>query len=280
MSDEHGQPTEQPVTDPEPEPEGIVEVQGKRLVSVDALVAERERAKKTTEEKVRAEYEPLKAKAARADQLEADLQLLQPHIDHLRKHPELLQEPAKPDIPDVSNDEAEKFARRYELYTPTGLDITRAKQMIADNRAETKRIAKEAAQEAVQPYAQTTATSQSRQNFAWAASQRGQDGQPLVDPNVLAQIWATFPAELTANGEVAKVVLRAAIGESVVSGKRPQRLENEPVFSEAPGGQRQPHDYRMSPLERNVARVAGMSEKDFAAAAKQYKPDAYNVLGD
>lgn len=264
---------------PDPEPEGVVEVQGRRMVPVDALIAERERATKKGEEKARAEYEPLKAKAAQADQLAADLQALQPHIQHLQRHPELMEEPKQPDTPDVSRDDAEKFARRYELYTPNGLDVARAAQMIADNRAETKRIATEAAQEAVQPYAQSSFTAAARQNFCWAASQKAADGGPLVDVNDLARLWQTFPPELAANPEVAKVILNAAIGETVRSGKRPQRVETEPLFSETPGG-RGPAEYRMSALEKSVARVAGISEKQFAERAKQYQPDAVNVLGD
>ena len=264
---------------PEPEPDGVIDVQGRKMVPVDALIAERERAAKKTEEKIRAEYEPLKTKAAEADRLAADLNALRPHIDYLQKHPEVMQQPAKPDVPTVSDEEAEKYARRYELYTPTGLDLTRAKQIIADNRAETRRIATEAAQQAVQPYAQTTATAQSRQNFVWAASQRGSDGGPLCDPQQLAQMWAEFPAELSANPEVARVILDAAVGASVRQGKRPQRAEQEPLYSEAPGG-RAPGEYRASDMERKIARSVGLSDKQWSDSAKQYQPDAVNILGD
>ena len=263
----------------EPEPDGVIDVQGKKMVPVDALVAERERARTTTEQRLHKEYEGIKAKAAKADQLEADMQLLQPQIEHLRKHPELLQEPARPDVPDVSDEDAEKHARRYGLYTPTGLDLPLAKQMIADHRADTRRIATEAAHEAIQPYARTTATAQSRQNFAWAASQKTPDGRPVVDATQLATLWATFPPELTANPEVAKVVLRAALGESVLSNTRPAAPDHEPLFTERPGGGKA-GDYQISPLERRVAQIAGMTEKQYSDRAKTYQPDAVNVLGD
>lgn len=269
-----------PVVEPDPEPEGVIEVPGHgKVVPVGALSAERKRARETTEAKVRAEYEPLKAKAARADQLEADLTLLQPHIDHLRKHPELMQEQKAPDIPSVSDEEAEKEARDLELFTPTGLDLPRAKRIIAKRRAEVSAVAKEAAREAIAPYAASSATQQSRSNFGWAASQKNTDGSPLVDVNELARVWATFPPELTANPDVAKVVLKAAIGESVMTGKAPRRSEQEPVFSEVPGGNA-PGGYRISQMERSVAKVAGLSEKAFSDLAKQYKPDAHNILGD
>lgn len=263
----------------DPEPEGIVDVQGKKMVPVDALIAERERATKKGEEKARAEIEPLKVKAAQADQLAADLQALQPHIDYLNKHRELFDRPAEPDTPTVSDEEAEKEARDLELYTPTGLDIPRAKRIIAKRRAEVSAVAKQAAQEAVQPYAQSSFTAAARQNFVWAASQKGPDGAPLVDTQELAKLWQSFPPELAANPEVAQIILNAAIGETVRSGKRPQRPDQEPVFSETPGGRHQ-GEYRMSALEKSVAKVAGISEDQFAKRAKEYQPDAVNVLGD
>ena len=269
----------EPTPTPEPEPEGVIDIQGRKMVPVDALIAARKTAAENAEQKVRAEYEPLKTKAAEADRLAADLAALRPKLDYLARHPELTQEPAKPDVPSVSDEEAEKYARQYELYTPTGLDLTRAKRIIADNRAETRRIATEAAQQAVQPYAQTTATAQSRQNFVWAASQRGADGGPLVDPQHLAQMWAEFPAELSANPEVARVILDAAVGASVRQGKRPQRAEQEPLYTEVPGG-RAPGEYRASDMERKIARNVGMSDKQWTDAAKQYQPDAVNILGD
>ena len=264
---------------PEPEPEGVIDVQGKKMVPVDALIAERERATKKGEEKARAELEPLKAKAAQADQLAADLQALQPHIAYLQKHPEVMQRPFEPDTPTVSDEEAEKEARDLELYTPTGLDLARAKRIIAKRRAEVSQVATQAAKEAVEPYAQSSFTAAARQNFVWAASQKAPDGAPLVETAALAKLWQSFPPELAANPEVAQVILNAAIGETVRTGKRPQRPEHEPVFSEVPGG-RHPSEYRMSPLEKSVAKVAGLSEEQFAKHAKEYQPNAVNVLGD
>lgn len=166
----------------EPEPEGVVEVQGKRLVPVDAIVAERERARTKAEEKYKTELEPLKQKAAQADQLASDLAALKPQLDYVRANWEQIQAAQKKatDIPDVSDEDAEKFARRYELYRDNGLDVHRAKQMIVDQRAETKRIASQVAQEAVAPYAQTAAAHAARENFMWAANQKAPDGSPQL----------------------------------------------------------------------------------------------------
>ena len=43
---------------------------------------------------------------------------------------------AKPNEPEISNDDAERYARQNELYTPTGLDIARAKRLWAAYRRE------------------------------------------------------------------------------------------------------------------------------------------------
>lgn len=264
---------------PEPEPEGVVEVQGQKFVPVSALVAERTRARDATEERLRKEFEPLKEKAAKTDQLAADLDALRPQLDYLREHPELFE--PKPDAgPQISDEEAEKYARRFELYTPTGLDLKRAKHIIADNRTEMARVAHEAAQQAVQPALQATAQQVSRQNFIWAAQQHGVDGRALVDPAVLAAEWAKLPAELTARPEVAQHVLKAAIGEFAMSGKRqPAADDREPVFTEVPGGGHG-QTYRISDTERKLARTAGLSEQQWSDSAKQYQPDRLNVLGD
>lgn len=271
-----------PITSPtvDAEPEGVVEVQGQKLVPLAALEAERKRAKETTEAKLRAEMEPFKQKAAEADRLAADLAAIQPHIDYLRQHPEILQRPSSEDRSGVTDDEAERYAREYELYTPQGLDLARAKRIIATHRADMQRVAQEAAQQAVQPVLQTTAVQAARQNFLWAASQKGPDGRPLVDPSVLANQWAKLPPELTANPDVAQWVLRAAIGEATVSGRQaPAAPSQEPTFTEAPGGASRPA-YAMSDIERRVARSAGISEKDWTARAQTYQPDSVNVLGD
>lgn len=185
--------------------------------------------------------------------------------------------PKPPDPPDVTDDEAERFAKHYELYTANGLDISRAKRMIKDQRDETRRVATEAAQQAVEPLKQTTATQASRQNFVWAASQKDADGNPLVDPTVLAETWANFPAELTAQPEVAKIVLQSVVGHVVMSKPRaPKGPEREPTFSEPSGG-RAPA-YTISSLERKVADAAKIAPKDWEARAKNYQPGVPNTL--
>lgn len=280
--------TQEPVVDPQadPEPEGVIEVehggQKIKVAPVGVISAERKRARESTEQKIRAEFEPLRAKAAQADQLQADLQALAPHIDYLNRNPELLaKQPQQPDVPQVPDEEAEKFARDYELYTPngTGLDLNRAKRIIAKQQTAISQAARQAAQEAVQPMVQTTAAAAAKNNFLWAASQKSADGSPLVDAQELLKTWATFPPELAAQPEVAQLILDSVVGRTVRSGRRPQRAENEPMFSEPAGGG-QGVGYQISTPERRLAQNVGLTEKQWADTAKQYRPDDVNILGD
>ena len=277
MSDEVTKPAE---TDPEPE--GVVEVETKpgekqRVVSVDVLAAERKRVRESTEQRYKGEIDSLKQKAELADKLQADLQAIQPYIETLKAKPELMRKEESPELAKVNDQEAETFARQYELYTPTGLDVTRAKRIIANQREEMRKVATEAAQQAVQPVQQQTATAQSRANFVWAAQEAQRRG---VDPKTVAELWAALPPDLTQHANVAQYLLRTAIGEAVFTGKaQPHAPQHEPIFSEAPGARREA-PYQMSPMERTVAQNAGVSEKDWTASAQKYQPDAVNSLED
>ena len=273
-------PNSPPTTDQssDPEPDGVVELQGQKVVPLAALTAERDRVRRSTEEKIRAEYEPLKAKAAHADQLAADLERVRPQLDYLARHPPPA-EPEEPKTPAVSDEEAERVARDYELYTPTGLDLPRAKRIIAKQRTEVAEMAGKAAEEAMKPLRETNAIQAARQNFVWAASQVDAHGHPLVDPAELAQVWASFPAEMVANPQVAQEVLKNVVGAAIMSGKRPTSGGPEPVFSEPAGGPRNA-PYQMSEPERKVARAAGIDEKKWAESAKTFRPDSINILGD
>ena len=280
MAEETPQPSPTPAPEPtpEPSPEGVIEVQGRKMVPVDALITERERARASTEKRVREEYAPIQAEAERAKQLQADLDTIRPQIEYLQQHPELLQRADTDDKSSVSDADAKLFAEQYELYTPTGLDTKRAKQIIANQREEMAKVAKAAAQEAVGPFAQQTATQAARQNFLWAAQQRDPDGSPLVDPEALAKIWSEFPAELAAVPEIARVILEAAIGRGVRGGTRPARV-SEPTYTEAPGGGFR-GEFKSSPRELKVAQAAGMTKEQYEKSAKTYRPDSINILGD
>jgi hypothetical protein len=55
-------------------------------------------------------------------------------------------------------------------------------------------------------------------------------------------------------------------------------VTQEPVFSEIPGGRRP--SYQISDVERKMAQMTGMAEKDWTANAQQYQPDTDHILGD
>ena len=213
---------------PEPEPEGVLEVEiagvKQKVAPVGVIAAERNRVREKTEAKFKGEIDTLKTQAARATQLEADLAAVRPHVEYLQQNPHLMKREEPTEIQSVTDEDAEKYARRYELFGPQGLDLKRAKQMIADNRAETKQIAEAAAREVVKPYAKSSSEQQAKQNFAWAAQQRGPDGRPLVDPEVLSKVFAYAihqNPEYAADPTNAAALLRVAIGEQVMSGKQP-----------------------------------------------------------
>jgi hypothetical protein len=241
-------------TVPEAEPEGAIEVelagQRQKVVPVGVVAAERKRARESTEQKFKGELDALKAKAAEADQLRADLGQLQPYIEHLKTHGL----PKKEEPPEIG----------------------KAKRIIANQREETRKIAAEAAQEAIKPLATSSATQQSRANFVWAAQEAQKRG---VQPETVAQLWGALPPDLTQHPEVAQLLLRASLGEAMFSGKMAQPPQHEPLFSEPPGGPRG-QDYKISDVERRMAMASGLTEKDWTDRAKGYQPDAENVLGD
>jgi hypothetical protein len=254
MSDELN-PTASVETPPttEPEPEGVVEVQGQKLAPVSAIVAERERVRNTERERAAKERETLQQQLSQTQQ---QTQQLHAELEALKA----AHAPKPPDIPDVSDEEAESFARHYELYTPQGLDTTRAKRLIKDRRDETRRVAQEAAQHAVRGPQEEIFRQASKQNFIWAANQRDASGNPLVDPKALAEQWAQLPAELTAKPEVAQHLLKTVAGEMLMQGKRPPTApQTEPMFTEAAGGRRAA-PYVPSAIEKRLERLGDERE--------------------
>lgn len=258
------------------EPDGVVEVQGRRMVDVSVVAAERRRVRDVTERTIREkEVAPALAAAREADDLRTALRDAQPYLNHLRQHPELL-EPAAPTSQEsqVTEAEARDEARDLELYAADGQpDVARARRIIARRRTEVQSAATQAAAAAIEPLTSQTANAASRNNFVQMATQ----GRGQVDPAVLAQLWAQLPHELTQHPQVGELVLNAAIGHSVraAGGRSPA----PPILSEPSGGRSGPA-FQMTPLTRKIAHASGMSEQAFAAGAKGYRPNDINVLGD
>lgn len=277
--------SEEPKIEPEEQiPESAVELEvsgtKQKMVSVDVLSAERKRVREATEQKFQKDLDALKVKADQADKLAADLESLRPDLEFLKNNPQIRKAQEPPELAAINDAEAESFAREWEIYDARGLNLPKAKQMLAKQRAEMTRVAQAAAAEAVKPAMNLSAQQQSRANFLAMANKRNSQGQPLVDPQILAGEWQKVPMDLSQHPEVAEHLLRVAIAEQVLSGKTPPPVpSHEPIFTEGPGGQRQ-GAYQISDIEKRMARVAGMTEKDFTATAKTYQPDTENVLGD
>lgn len=268
----------------ETEPEGVVEHQGQKMVPVSVLTAERRRVRESTERAVRErELAPLQQRANEADQLRQALAEVQPIIQHVRQHPELLQPPKPTPIEEqISDEEALSEARDLELYDGrTGQpDVMRAKRIIARRRQDAMSAAEAATKAAVGPITSQTAQSQSRQNFVAMATRRDAPDQPqLADPKILAEMWASLPPELTQHLEVGELIRDAAIGRTVRTKGVAPRSERPPVVSEPAGGRTGPQ-YQMDRMAKQIAEHAGISQKHFTEAAKTFQPGAVNVLGD
>lgn len=282
-------PITQAPPEPEPaqaaddaEPESVVEHQGRRMVDVSVLAAERKRVREATERAIREkELTPLQQKAQEADQLRAALAEVRPILEAVKQHGLPKAPEPTPLEQQITDDEASAEARDLELYDArTGQpDVARARRIIARRRTDMQSAAQQAAQAAVGPITSQTAQQTSRHNFVQMATRRDAQNQPLVDPKVLAELWAQLPAELTAHPEVGELILDAAIGKSVRTTGRVQRPAREPLISEPSGGRTGPA-YQMNRLAQSIAREAGMTDKQFSEAAKAYQPGASNTLGD
>lgn len=266
-------PVTPPADDDDAEPEGVQEVSGRRMVDVSVVAAERKRARESTERKIReTEIAPLKQKADKADALQQALDAIKPQIDQLRQQ----YAPPQPQEPQISDADAEQEARDLQLYKPDStLDVATAKKIIARRRNETQQAATEAARAVAEPLQAETAKTASRQNFAAMCSLKDADGNPLVDPKVLAQEWVTLPADLTQHQQVAETVLNAAIGKMARAGKRPVRTpEREPVYSESPGGRA----VNQAVLTENAKKL-GLTKTDLESSAKTFVPGNVSEIG-
>lgn len=273
-------PAPAPPAETDPEPEGVQEIQGKRLIDVSILAAERKRVREATEQKVRAELEPLQQEV---QTLRQAVQAAQPYMELVRQHPELLK-PAPPTSAEqqITDDEAAQEARELQLYDTQGqLDFATARKVIVRRRAEARHVAEQVARETISPIAAQTAVDRSRANFVSAVHRAQVDPHHnlLGDPKGFAEYWAEFAPELTQHPEVAQVVIDAYLGRQLRTGNRIAPPERAPIFSEAAGATK-PAVFQMTPMDQRFAHAAGLTSKDFETAAKRFKPDSINTLED
>ncbi len=267
------------VPDDEAPADGVVDVKGTKINVGGIVAAERRRV----EAKIRAEYEPLKQQAADVGSLKAELAALKAQLAPPK--------PAEPAAPEVSDTEAETYARRHQLFDAEGkVDIRTSKSILSEAKAEQAKIRAESKADAVaaarQELAPVQADAQQRaahDNFMKIAATKDADGNfvfkdPATHPILLEQ-WNALPDHLRAVPEVGDVVINAALGKIARTLKRAPAptLEREPVLAEA-AGDRGSLPYTMSQLEKTVAQHAGIASKDFEARAKTYQPGQPNSL--
>jgi len=265
-----------PEPTPEPEPDGVVDVPGRgRMVDVSVVAGERKRVR---EREVAPLREQLRQHQEQLTTLQQHLQAAQPYLQLVQQHPELLRtEQPTTEEQQIPEEEAERYARRFDLYDPqtSTPDVKRARAIIADHRRETRQIAQEAAREAVTPLQHMSAEHASRANFVHMAQLRDADGRPLVDPRILATEWAALGPELTQYPQVAEVVLNAAIGKMHRTGGRVPPSDREPLLTEAPGG-RAAMPLKLSTLDQKL----GLTDKDLKAAASRFVPGGVSLIGE
>src|SRR3990167_1397746 len=160
------EPSPPETPDDEAVPEGAVEHQGQRMVPVSVLAAERRRVRETTAAAIREkELAPLQQTE---QQLRNALNEARPYIDLIKQHGVPKPPPPVAGVDRISDERAERYARRFELYDgKTGQpDLSRAKAILAEQQQDIEQAATAAAQAAVGPITSASAQSQSRENFA------------------------------------------------------------------------------------------------------------------
>lgn len=269
-----------PAADPPPsdppadDPEGTIEGSGGvKFVPLNAVVELRGKVResKTALEAKDAEIAALRDKATKFDQVSGEWQAAQPLIQALKNG---TYQPRTASAPQV-NQAAIDTAKDLDLYTADGKpDVERAQKILDRQTA----LAREQAQQLVQPLYQNTAQSQSAANFEQAANFKDKSGFQ-VDRATLQTIWNQVPPELSMRPEVASILWRQAVAETVLQGKfRPGVAPPPPVQHTESLGGGAPTRAEMSAAERNFASAVGMKTGEFEKISANFKPGERNAL--
>ena len=211
-----------------------------------------------------------------------------PYVEFLKAHPEILRpqpqqaQPAKEPNPQDDPGLVD-LAKTLELYdASTGKpDVGRAAKIRDMTRAEAHTIA----QEAIAPATQQTYQTQLQANLHWMSQLKDADGRPLDGSfinSTLKAIYGALPEKealrVLADPHVAEVVGYTALGRQAAQRKSgPKPPTAVPLHVETAGGGT---EIALSESSKKLARLAGKSDKDWAATAKRFKPGAYNSLED
>ena len=260
-------PTPPPANPDEDEPEGtIVNPGGEKLVPLSALVAQRQEAAR-----VKAEAATLREQTKEIETIRAAWQAAQPAIEQARQQQR--QAPPAPVGP-LTDADAIEYAKDLDLYKADGTpDTARAQRLAARQEA----LAEKQAQRYVQPLQQASAQQQSAANLQVVSTWKDAAGA-TVDPAILKELWATMPAEMTAQPNIAAVMYRVAIGETVLRGKHKAPTPPPPpaLHTESLGGA--PAARELTAFERGFIESTQMKTKEYEDITARFKPGERNSL--
>lgn len=251
-----------PVAEPE-------QVQGDPIAAIVAL---------------RRELQELRPLAKKAGELKAELDASRPFVEFVKANPQLLQPHVQqaPPEPSKADPAVEQYARRFDLYTADGKpDIERAQAIIEENRA----MAREEARKVMEPVETQTLEQRAIANLQWMENLTDANGQKLergAIEAVVGQIMASMPRaqalKTLASPDVVQVLADTALGRQARTKKAPVAPPaNPPLHIETAGGGSGPV---ITDSSRRLARAAGISEKQFEASAKNFKPGQYNSFDE
>ena len=259
-----------PANPEDAEPEGtIVNPGGEKLVPLSALVNQRREAAAA-----KAELAALKPKAEKFDQVAQEWQAVQPLIQQVRngtyQPPKPVEKPAGP----LTEQDAIEYAKDLDLYKADGTpDTARAQRLAARQEA----LADRKAQQYIAPLQQQSAQQQSAAHFEHVASWKDATGA-VVDRGILQDIWSKMPAELTAQPNVAAVMYRVALAETLLQGKHKAAPVPPPPVQHTESIGAAPARGEMSAFERNFTQAVDMKPKEYEAISSRYKPGERNSL--
>ena len=274
-------PPETPEATDDPEPEGTVEIPTGKVVPLQALQAERGKAKeaKAEAETLKQQMALYKAAAEEYEALKPKLAEAMPIIEAVRKRPDLVRlanepppapvEPAGP----LSAQEAVEYAKDMDLYKADGTpDVERAQRLAARQEA----IAAKQAQRFVAPFEAQTAQRQAQEMFQQVATMKDTQGR-TVDPNALKQIWGSVPAELASRPEVASVLYYAAKGYAEHHAKAGREAAPAIVPTESLGGSRG-EAAPISEIESRFIKAADIKPAEYQKMSARFQPGRVTVL--
>jgi hypothetical protein len=184
--------------------------------------------------------------------------------------PRQAEKPAGP----LSEADAVEYAKDLDLYKTDGTpDIARAQRLAARQEA----LADRKAQQYIQPLQQQSAQQQSAANLQVVSTWKDQTGA-TVDPAILKELWQTMPPEMTAQPNIAAVMYRVAIGETVLRGKHKTPTQPPPPVVETASLGGQSARPELSTFERNFIGATDMKPKEYEEISGRFKPGERNSL--